>query len=192
MTTHPSDRSHLGFTLLELLITLAIAVIIANLAVSNWQGLVEQTGANRIQSDLTQAFSEARGAAVHAGQITTLCPIDTEGNCVANWNDKVSLFRDPLNNKSLDDPDNLIRTFDFAEAGELRASNAGVAERRYFQYNPDGSTRGSIGHVIWCPNSNNPSRAVQMRLNFGGRVTWAIDRDGDGIREDANGNPLQC
>lgn len=181
-----------GFTLLEWMITVTIAVVITSAITGSWQALVESTTAYRIQSTLTQSFADARSQAVTRGNIATLCPLDDELNCSSDWEGPISVFIDPNNERKLTGNTELIQTRSPVASGSLTASNSGPAERRYFQYDPDGSARGTIGNIIWCPESRNTARAIQLRMNFGGRITWAKDGNGDGIREDANGNVLAC
>lgn len=188
----PPLPNHRGFTLVELMVTVLVAIIIASALTASWRVLTEKISAYRVQSDLTQTFSEARSHAITRARITTICPLDEALNCSSDWDGVISIFLDPANEQALTEKGELIANRKPAGTGTLRASNAGPAERRYFQYNPDGSARGTIGHIVWCPRSADPEQAMQVRLNFGGRITWARDRDQDGIADDANGAPLTC
>lgn len=181
-----------GFTLLELIITVTIGVIITSAVTMGWRALVNGTTAYRVQSTLTQSFADARNHAVTKREITTLCPLDEELNCSTNWEGPISVFIDPYNERSLTPDTKLVQTHGAVPSGTLTASNAGPGERRYFQYNSDGSARGTLGNLIWCPYNGISENAIQLRMNFGGRITWATDQDGDGMRDDANGQPLTC
>lgn len=181
-----------GLTLLELLIVLVIMTQLALTVTANWQPAVENIAGYRVQNEITNAFQYARNEAVKSGTIATLCPLNTNDQCTSDWNSEVTLFLDPKNSRSLTEGTRIIKHFFMATSGTLKASKSGAYERRYFQYNPDGSVRGTIGNLIWCPASKNPQRAIQMRVNFGGRITWALDRDGDGTREDSRGAALHC
>ena len=181
-----------GFTLLELMITITIAVIIASAVSAGWQGLIDSTTGQRVRSTLTQSFADARSQAVTKNQITTLCPLDSNLVCSSDWDGPISVFTDPKNDRALTATAELLHIHHGVSRGSLRASNSGPAERRYFQYNPDGSAKGTIGNITWCPDSGNTTRAMQLRMNFGGRITWARDQNGDGIREDSQGQPLTC
>lgn len=186
----PSQQG--GLTLLELMITISIAVIITSAISAGWKNLTDSMASQRIKSTLTQSFADARSQAVTSNEITTICPLDTNRVCSAEWDKPISVFIDPNNDRALTADAELIHTHHPISMGSLTASNSGPAERRYFQYNPDGSARGTIGNIQWCPGSGDDIRAVQLRMNFGGRITWATDRNGDGIRENAQGQPLTC
>lgn len=190
MILQPSRQG--GFTLFELMITIAVAIIVTSAVTAGWRGLVDNANSQRIQSTLIQSFADARSEAVTRNQITTICPLDTNGACHADWDAPISVFTDPNNDRALTATTRMIHTHHAVPAGHLTASKSGPTERRYFQYNPDGSSKGTIGNITWCPNDGDATRAIQLRLNFGGRVIWATDSNGDGIREDSQGQELVC
>ena len=181
-----------GLTLVELMVTVAISAIILNFAAGNWTGLTERVTASQVKTSLRSVFSTARSNAVYKQQLVTLCPLNENNLCVSDWGRPVSIFTDPDNSKSLSDPAHLIQIVSVTTSGILTPSATSHGGRRYFQYKPDGSTHGTIGNLTWCPQSKAVERAVQLRLNFGGRIRWAQDSNQDGIREDANGAPLTC
>lgn len=182
-----------GLTLLELVITISIAAILISGFAASWNVVVDKVAASQAQTGIRNAFGTARESAVYRRQVVTVCPLDANGNCVSDWNQPISVFLDPTNQKALSNPDNLIKVVSIHSRGTLRSSSVGGGNlRRYFQYNPDGSTRGSIGHLIWCPDNSKAEGAVQARLNFGGRIRWARDNDGDNVVEGSSGQPVTC
>lgn len=183
---------HEGFTLIELIITIAVTAIITYTTVSNWRSVIDSTASRGVQSLLTQSFADARSHAVKANVTTTLCPLDSNLICSSNWGGPITVFSDPDNDRALTSKTELIQIHPATPAGTITASNSGPNERRYFQYNPDGSAKGTIGNIIWCPESGDATKAIQLRMNFGGRITWATDSDGDGIREDSHKQRLTC
>jgi prepilin-type N-terminal cleavage/methylation domain-containing protein len=181
-----------GLTLVELMVTVAISAIILNFAASNWSGLIEKVTASQVKTNLRSIFSVARSSAVYKRQLVTLCPLDENNQCVSDWSRPVSIFNDPDNSKSLSKAIHLIQVVEVTTNGTLIPSATSHGGRRYFQYKPDGSTHGTIGNLTWCPQSKIVERAVQLRLNFGGRIRWASDRNGDGVAEDSSGQPITC
>lgn len=181
-----------GFTLVQLITVLAVASITLTFAAGNWGAATERVNATRVQNNLKDAFGTARASAITKRRVITLCPLDGSNECVARWNEPVSIFIDPDSTQSLLQDDHLLYVVDLSGNGFLKASSAGPAERRYFQYNPDGSARGTIGNLTWCPPSKDAARAIQLILNFGGRIRWARDFNDDGVAEDAQGQALSC
>ncbi|MHA7879901.1 MAG: GspH/FimT family pseudopilin [Saccharospirillum sp.] len=182
-----------GLTLVELLSTLAIVVIIATLSLPSWQSAIEHYRAQSLQSNLRTLFHQARMAAVHERSIVTLCPLSASNQCTNQWNTGITVFLDPNNDRALNPSEQVVHVLHAEHSGTLRASKTSSGnQRRYFQYRADGSVRGTIGHLIWCPESNNPARAFQLRLNFGGRIRWAQDNNQDGIVEKSDGSAVGC
>ncbi len=181
-----------GFTLVELMVTVAISAIILNFAASNLSGVIERVTASQVKTNLRSIFSVARSNAVYERQLVTLCPLDEHNQCVSDWGRPVSIFIDPDNSKSLSEAIHLIRVAPVTTSGILTPSATSHGGRRYFQYKPDGSAHGTIGNLTWCPQSKTVERAIQLRLNFGGRVRWAADTDGDSVVEDSSGQPIAC
>ncbi|MCH8531186.1 MAG: GspH/FimT family pseudopilin [Saccharospirillum sp.] len=181
-----------GFTLVELFICIAVISILATVSLPALQNLVEKVRAQQLQSELRTLFHTARMTAVHNQTTVTLCPLDDLNVCSNNWSSEISVFIDPDNTRRLMAPEMKIRVQRPLKHGKLRASSAGSSERRYFQYNPDGTVRGTIGHLIWCPSSKAPQNAFQLRINFGGRIRWAQDINGDGVAQMVDGSPISC
>lgn len=185
-------RSQRGFTLLELIISIAVIAVITASVASSWQALIENYNRYAVQSTLSQSFASARSSAVKFAEITTLCPLDNAMQCSQDWGRSLTVFLDPMNERSLTANTEVLQVFDTPKSGNIEASKSGLAQRRYFQYRPNGTARGTLGNLVWCPHSQNRSSATQLRMNFGGRITWATDSDGDGVKEDAQGQPLVC
>lgn len=181
-----------GFTLLELIITVAVVAIITASVSGTWEAWAERYTRYAVQSTLSQTFASARSSAVTFHETTTICPLDEDQRCSRDWDLPITVFLDPINERALTGNTEIIRVFDHPHNGLLTASHSGPLERRYFQYNPNGTARGTLGNLVWCPRSHNASGAIQLRMNFGGRITWAKDSDEDGVKEDAQGQPLVC
>ena len=184
-------RKDAGLTLVELIITLAISATLLMLASASWTPLTEKIQASTVQSNIQRIFTDARFRAVNSRTVITICPLTAGGVCSNNWNTAISVFPDPENHYKAE-PEDVVRTLNVSSAGHLKSSNAGSGARRYFQFKPDGSARGSIGHLVWCPGSGDASRANQVRINFGGRLLWSKDENNDGIAEDASGQNINC
>jgi len=64
--------------------------------------------------------------------------------------------------------------------------------RSYLQINATGLTNWQNGHLLYCPANGDVHFARAVIINAQGRVRNAADSNGDGIVEDANGDPLVC
>jgi type IV fimbrial biogenesis protein FimT len=105
----PSKQNILGYTLMELLITIAIMVIVMAIGVPSFDAIVKN---NRLESqtyDISTAFSVARMEAIDKGVTMSLCSSTDQATCRSdgdknNWADGWILFRDINANGVVDTP----------------------------------------------------------------------------------------
>lgn len=76
-----------GFTLLELLITIAVVAVMAAIAVPSFRRAVQNNARDRVLDGLTQSFDYARNAALRDDQNVAVCPLSaSNGQCGTDWN----------------------------------------------------------------------------------------------------------
>lgn len=83
--TPSNRRRHDGFTLIELMVTIAILVIIVTFAIPGFQDLIESNRVTSQTNNLLSAFKTARSEAVNRGQPVTLTAVSgdfTQGWCI--------------------------------------------------------------------------------------------------------------
>lgn len=178
-----------GFTLVELLITLAIVSVIATFALPSMDRLVKNAQRHTAVSDMIALVNLARNSAIMEQTTVTVCPLDENDECANDWSDEITVFRDPEANKTLDDAGQIIRIVHPSQGGQWIAN---TSSRPYFRFMSTGIANYAIGNMIWCPANGDMTIARQIVVNRGGRVRQSIDQDGDGIVEDSNGTPIQC
>lgn len=177
-----------AFTLIELLTVLALVAIVLTLAVSSMRPLSARTATSAALQKLYTGFQLARSTAVNQRQLVTICPLDGGGSCSTDWNQPISIFFDPGNNKSLTDG-NLIQVIPMPSAGSLRAR---PKNKQYFQFDAIGTANSIWGNITFCPPNGEAAHAGQLILSMGGRLRFAQDRNKDGIVEASNGSPISC
>jgi type IV fimbrial biogenesis protein FimT len=98
MDTHRQTVAQTGFTLMELLMTIAIAAIVATIGIPSFQYV---TNSNRVSSEVNGLLGDlqfARGEAIKEGQPVTVCmskggtTCDTTGNA---WNSGWIVYSNP-------------------------------------------------------------------------------------------------
>lgn len=178
-----------GFTLVELLIVLAISSIILALAVPTASTIFSHAGRHSTVADLVATLNLARNTAINEHTTVTLCAIGADSKCANDWSFPIIAFRDPTRSKELKDPSQIVRAMQPVETGRLIV-RSGI--HNHFRFRSSGWSRGTLGHFIWCPDSDDSQYAAQIRINMGGRPQVAKDFDGDGLVEDASGNPIDC
>jgi type IV fimbrial biogenesis protein FimT len=180
-----------GRSLAELLVVLAIIGIMAGAAMPSMLPLIERARAAKAINTLMGAVQFTRQSAVMFGAPVTLCASSDGVSCGRNWQEGAIAFIDLGRAGRVDREDRVLRRFGpFAKGVSIRWRSFG--NRPYLQITPRGFTHHQPGHFQYCPPSADPRLARQIIVNWQGRARMARDRDGDGIRENARGKPLEC
>ena len=139
-----------GFTLVELIITLAIAGIGLVIGVPSYQGLVERQRASSAMHLLTAHMASARITAITYRIPTVVCPSDRAGGCRrdGDWSQGWLMFFDADGNRSPDVRQDILRDENAPIHPSLRIlSSSGRSQLRYL---PDGRSAGSNISVRLC------------------------------------------
>ncbi|MBK1888107.1 GspH/FimT family pseudopilin [Marinobacter sp. DY40_1A1] len=182
-------RNSRGFSLLELVIVVAIAAVLVNIALPSLTSLINSQERRGALHDLMGVFAFARQHAVMNGAIVTVCPLDATNSCGRDWNSDIHAFLDPDNTRTLNSNENLLRTISPNGSGRLVTRSL---SRSFFQFRPTGFAHSDLGNITWCPESGDSRLAGQVIISRGGRVRIAKDTNNDGIPEDSRGRPLRC
>lgn len=156
-----------AFTLLELLVTLAIVAILLAAGVPSFQTWVKnQTlahASNRLLSDLRYA----RHAAVDRNQRVVICPGKPASGCANSpqWEDGWIIFADPNGDRVRQSDEALLRESPLLQGLSARTSQA----RQRLSFFPDGSAPGSNA-TVWLCDSRGPRFGHQVRINLSGRI----------------------
>ncbi len=164
-----------GFTVIELMITIALAAIILTLGVPAYQGLVER---NRLTADINSFISSlalARSEAVKRKQRVTLCASNNGSTCSNNnsgyesgWIVYVETTAPADNRASAEEL--LWVSEALAENMTLRAT---VPFNNRIQYLPTGQTGGLGNGSIFLCKDNAVNKARLITIIRSGRVHLA-------------------
>jgi type IV fimbrial biogenesis protein FimT len=133
-------KRNTGFTLIELMITIVLAVIVLTLAAPSFQDMIRT---NRLATQTNQfisALNLARSEAIKRGVRVTVCRSGDQANCgTGAFEDGWIVFIDPNNNATMDFGEQIINVAG-AAAGEIGiAGNVNVAD--FVSYTADGISR---------------------------------------------------
>ena len=97
-----------GFTLIEVVVTLAVAAILMSVAVPSFQQMMETNRIAAITNDFSRALQLTRSEAVTRGTLVTMCKSDDINDATptcnnsAAWNDGWIIFADLNSNGAYD------------------------------------------------------------------------------------------
>lgn len=178
-----------GFTLPELITTVAIAAIAISIAVPTFENVIIANKADQTRNDLFALFRFARAEAINRQSVVAVCPLQTSGNCDSNWNGQIGVFEDSNSNGQRDPQEELVRVIPL-ELDDWHISKL-PASRPHFQWNALGTANGTAGSVTLCrPNWHQGGRAIVV--SFAGRIRTSLDFDGNGIEERSPGAEISC
>lgn len=121
-------KRHDGFTLIELMVTIAVAVVILTLAVPGFRSIIQNNRAATQANDLVTALGLARSEAIKRGLTVSLCPSSDQATCTGgtSWEGGWILFTDENESASLDGDDALIRVHGALDGGSTLAGPANL------------------------------------------------------------------
>ena len=140
------NRSN-GFTLIELMITVAMAAIVLTLGVPSFQEIIRNNRLATQTNAFVGALSLARSEAVKRGVRVTVCKSADGAACIASggYEQGWIVFTDPDNDAIVDAGETIIRVSETtASTGiTLTGTTGNVAD--YVSYTADGITRLASG-----------------------------------------------
>lgn len=185
----PAER---GYSLVELMVALAVAGLLLGIAVPEFRDLIAAQRATARINTVAGAIQTARHLAIAQNAVAVMCP--GQGPACAGrdqWHLGTLIFADRDGDRQVDEGELVAARLPKLDEGE-RLVWRSFRNRTFLQFRGTGLTDWQNGNFQYCPANGDPRLARQLILNAQGRVRQALDRDGDGIREDARGRPLTC
>lgn len=189
LAAHSKSYFISGYSLLELLLCLALVSIVAGFTAPSLRDFVEQARADSIQQKLRKAIYRTRSAAIYSKQIVSLCPFG-DGACGSEWARGLMVFTDRNNNGIIDDNDALLEIIDL-DANDYELAWRASARKNFLRYSPTGMAR-AFGRFTLCAKSGNLRLARSIVVNRQGRLRTYKDRNNDGVVEDIDGRRPDC
>jgi type IV fimbrial biogenesis protein FimT len=165
------DQSQRGFTLLELIVTLAVASIVLGVGVPALSTFTARMGANAAVGDISASLALGRIGAVSHGRVAVLCPSSDGTQCSggSDWSSGWLVFVDS-NGDGEPGTSEIARRIGALPAGLALRSSAG---RGRLRFQPSGWASGTNVTLNLCSGETPRARVI---LNNAGRVRVERDR----------------
>ena len=156
-----------GFTLVEMLITVAVAAILLMIGIPSFRYV---TNSNRIAAEINGLLGDmqfARGEAIKEGQPVTVCVSTDALTCTGgvNWQNGWIVFSDANGNATVDGADAVLRVQKtFASTDTFRATNAVTAVTFNRMGYANGIANGTLIALHDATNTTNWIRCLSINL----------------------------
>ena len=166
--------SQWGFTLVELVLVVAIAAVLATVGVPSWRALSEKLQLTGVSDAFVASLHLARSEAIKRQDRVALCKSADGIFCAPSggWDQGWIIFHDRNNNGRREEPEQILRRQQALPVALRLTGNLSVAE--YVSFVPTGATKlvgggFQAGTLTVCWESGRTAEARQIILNAAGR-----------------------
>jgi len=163
----------LGFSLVELMVTVAVLGVITAIAIPSFGEILDSSRRTSVAGELASDFSLARTEAARRGKRVTVCVSNDGATCssaATDWKSGWIVFSDVAADGVLAtaDGDELLRRKD-ALSGGLSFVSSGFTTSGRVQFRPSGAAD-SGGAFLLCKPGKPGANGRQISLSFSGAV----------------------
>lgn len=162
------NRKDAGFTLIELMVAVAIVAILLGVGVPTWRSIVAATHSSSARESLYEATLAAGNHAMVAGNAAVLCASADGVQCSgsSDWSHGWIAFSDANHDRTRGSDERLLRVQGALSGGvHLR----GTAGRTRLVFQPMGGTPGSNVTFTLC-DQRGPAKASTVVMANNGRL----------------------
>lgn len=185
-----TNKNQFAFTLLELLITLAIIAILANIGVPSFTKLIQHNKVTAEVNQLNGMLQSARNTAITQHKLVTVCPTNNGQSCQKDWSLGYMVFIDNNGDRQYNQDEQLVSQHIIKDKNiSLRWRAFG--RRTSLQWHQTGITNHQNGSFEFCYKEE-PELSRGLFITKAGRIRLSKDKDGDGIHENARDTNIKC
>ncbi|MFK7993262.1 MAG: GspH/FimT family pseudopilin [Granulosicoccus sp.] len=192
-----------GFTLLELLIAMAVAGVLLSIAAPSVSAVIQNQRLQSALGPVSLAAFTARSESAKSGDSVTLCARATDTQCGADWNNGSLVFRDGTvvrgeTQAVIDNTDEILRVIPphghpivLSAIASTDRTATGEYNPSFVRYEPDGGSNWKNGTFFVCDDRGDNS-AIALHITISGDIRPARSSDSDGPVKDVFGRDLSC
>ncbi|MBB1383360.1 GspH/FimT family pseudopilin [Shewanella sp. SR41-2] len=160
-----------GFTLIELMVTVAVSAILLAVAAPSFTSLYNNTRAASAIGNIESSMAFARSQAINFGRKVSVCP-GNGSSCSGSWNNGYIIFIDDNGDKTADNGTEVLKRIQgFNSKDFIKASSTLIT------FGTDGmlSSTSSIS-IHYCPSKKNSEYSKGISISPSGKIA-AINTD---------------
>ncbi len=163
---HNKPMISLGFTLLELIMTVSIGVVLIGIAAPSFNRLITDSRTTATANELVVALAYARSEAIKRGKQVT---VRHKGELSRVWQEGWEIFTDNNGDGTLNTMDELLNTHDVLPIGYTL--NTGANYAKWVAYQSSGLSNGNTGLANdtfrLCDHSKDKKRSRAIIIKMG-------------------------
>ncbi len=172
---HTSHHGCRGFTLIELVIILAIFSILFHLTAPTFQNIVANSRMTTQINNMVTSFNYARSEAIKRHHTMVICPND-DGSCARqpHWHNGWLIFVDENFNREFEQEEEVV----YVEAAKKNIEITSSRYRKRVVFRSKGYSHGSNASFIFCDQRGSVNARAVVLSNTG--RTRIADKKPDG------------
>lgn len=159
-----------GFTLIELIVSVAILVSFFALGVPKMQGMIERHESRTVFYNLRRTFASARDLAQSMSIDVSVCPIQNT-SCSPSWGNPITVFHDQNLNNRIDANEKVFFSTSISSRHGYWLKTK--SNQNFVRFNPLGHSFSSASTFLYCPFSDHDNIAKSIVISFQGRIRTA-------------------
>lgn len=173
-------KNSAGFSLIELMVVIAITAVLVALAVPGFQGMMASSNLTSATNDLIATFARAKGDAIRRGKRVTVCMSSDGAACTTtgDWTQGWIMFNDDDHSDTNATVENTTDITLIAAAQSSGIVFKAKSSQSYFSFSADGKAKlmnggSGAGRIRVCSTSSaltNDTRAREIVINWAGSV----------------------
>lgn len=166
-------KAQIGFTLVELLVTVCVMAIIVTIALPSILTQLARMEARRIRTQVVTTLNIAKAESYIRRQDLIVCLSNGGGRCHRDSDKKILLFVDNNHNENFDDQTDYMIDEQTLNPKYSKLSLRVGSNRHYTKFWGDsGKPRGHFGHIKYCPTSTYNEAMYQISFNQNGIIKY--------------------
>ena len=157
-------KTHTGFTLLELLVTLGLFTIIVSAVTPSIGNFYKRNKVAAIVNNHSAAFQLARHTAVNENVFVVICPTLDMQTCDSDWSKTKMVFVDEDGDGALDGNEEIIGSADMVNDYFIKST------RDSLRFAPFNTAQNFTETISICPEQDNSNFARALVISNVGRV----------------------
>ncbi len=181
-----NKKRQFGVTLIEMMITLAIAAILLTLVAPNVQSILTRNKITAEINEMSGLLRFARYTAIDQQIDTIVCPTTDFTTCSNDWNSPKMVFVDANANNGKDAAEPIL-----ASSQAISATNTVTSTIDSIEFIDSGVTV-AASTILICPNTKDAKFARALFVTLQGRTRISEDANNNGTDEDLANTELSC